>query len=100
VDELHAEEQKAEAQDRLADIADRAATGNIEQPAGEHEERRQLEEVERQKLDGDRGADVRAEDHADRLSEREEPGRREADEHHRGRARGLEHGGDSGADKK
>ena len=71
VDELHAEEQKAEPEDRLTNVARGAAPGNIEEPAGEDDKRGDPQKVERQELDGDRGADVGAEDHADRLAKRQ-----------------------------
>ena len=97
--ELHPEEEESEAQNGLPDVAPGSATGHEQEPSEEHDERGHLEQVEREKLHGHRGPDVRAEDHPDRLPQREQSRRREADKHHRGRARRLEDRGDAGADE-
>ena len=89
-DELHAEEEEAEPKDGLADVADRPAARDLEEPAHEHDEGGVAEDVECEELHRDGRADVRAEDHADRLAQREEARGREADEHDRRRARRLE----------
>ena len=47
-DQLHAEEEKAEPEDRLTDVAHRAAARDVQEPACEDEERGDLEKVERQ----------------------------------------------------
>ena len=54
-------------------------------------------DVEGEELDGEGGADVRAEDDAERLAEGHEPGGDEADEHQRRCRRGLDEGGHQGA---
>ncbi len=98
-DELHPEEQEPEAEDRLPDVPEGAAPGHVQEPADEDDERRHLEELEGEELNGHRGTDVGPEDHADRLPEREQARRGEADEHHRGRARGLQDRGHARPDE-
>ncbi len=98
--ECHAEEEQSEAQDGAEEaLPDCFACDEDADDADDDGGQRDPVELERDDLPGDRGADVRAKDHADGLAEREQPGVDEADGHDRGSARGLDQGGDDGSRK-
>ena len=99
MDELHAQEQEPEAEDRLPHVTHGPVASDVEDPPDEDDERRQLEQVEGEKLHGDGRADVRSEDHPDRLPKREQAGGGEPHQHHGRRARGLQHRRDTRPDE-
>src|SRR5919197_634071 len=87
-------------------VASGSLARGLEDPAAGHEahqeaqpdhEQRVVGHVEGDELDGQRGADVGAEDDAERLAEGHEAGRDETDEHQDGGRRGLQHAGDDRA---
>src|SRR5438093_3394209 len=90
-DHLEAEEHEPEPEDGLTHVLERASPGQEgDREAETDEQQRVVRHLERDQLDGERGADVGAEDDAERLAEGHQPGRDEADEHQRRGRRGLD----------
>jgi len=89
----HAEEEQPEAEDRFAPAFDRLPFGERDDKPDRDGRQRQPGKIERDDLRGDRGPDVGAKNDADCLGEVEQPGVDEADDHHRRRARRLDHRG-------
>jgi len=58
---------------------------------------RVVTDLEGDQLNGESGAEIGAEDQCDRLGKRHQSGAGKADQHHRGRATALNHGGNKGA---
>jgi hypothetical protein len=87
----HAEEDEPEAQHRLPDALDEPAPAEEgeREARPDHDERHVLD-LEGQELHGEGRADVRAQDHAERLAEADEARRDEADQHEGGRRGGLD----------
>jgi hypothetical protein len=96
--DLEAEEEQAEAEEGLPQVLDQAPPGEEDHGEAEPDEaERGVEDPEGQELDRQGRPDVRPEDDAHGLGEAHEPGRDEADEHHRGGGRRLHQGRDGGA---
>src|SRR5262245_31057354 len=97
-DDFEREEHEAEAEDRLPDVLEHAPPGEKgDREAEPHEHERIVRHLERDELDREGRPDVGAQDDAQRLAERHEPGADEADEHERrGRGR-LDDGRHRGA---
>ena len=89
--DAHAEKDEAEAQHGLPEaLHEPAPAKESEREAGADHEQGQVLDLEGQELHGEGRPDVRAQDHAERLAEGDEPRRHEADQHERGRRRGLD----------
>ena len=89
-----ADEKHAEAEDHLTDVLrGRVLHEQGNDAAGKEQERRVARQVEGRDLRRDRGTDVRAHDHADRLGQVHQRRVHEADHHHvRGRRALDQHG--------
>jgi hypothetical protein len=103
----HAEEQEAETQHRLAEALHEPAPAEVGQAEADGEQgERQVAQVEGEQLHGEGGADVRPQDHAQRLAEGHETGGHEPDQHEgggggrldqRGHERARRHRGEAAA---
>lgn len=97
---VHADKENAEPGDDTADVAHGLVfEEDDEHDSGEGDEGSDKPNVECDEETCHRGADIRAHDDPNRLFEFHEFGIDKADDHDRGGGRGLNHGGDSRADR-
>src|SRR2546422_565923 len=89
-DDLEPEEHEPEAEDGLAHVLEGTPRDERDREAEADEQMRVVRHLEGDELDGERGADVGAQDDSERLAEGHEPGRHEADQHQRSGRRRLD----------